>query len=214
MHEESQSNVCVSSGNNPRAGSERLGELPANQRLCGAQQIHAGDVRRRTRLRAGVGLQRCKENEMSPERGPPRSAHCRRHGGKSMTAISHRAVYIAAQWSRCRFPAASSAAVPLQFRQVASFRAQLRSSLSERPSVWLTAASSLAVSRRVAFCSPGAALPANTAFLRSTSLPNMPLVSTAHPLARVGTRATGAAALGGTSGTQSSLLAHAHLEHV
>jgi len=104
--------------------------------------------------------------------------HRNLHGANSVAAVSHRAVFTAASWFGHRSAVASSVAASSKLSRVASFRAQLRSSFSELQNVSLRVALALAVQGYVATRSDGAACSSSFAFLRSSSVPNKPLVPT------------------------------------
>jgi hypothetical protein len=107
-----------------------------------------------------------------------------RHGAKSVAAVSHRAVFTAAQWFGYRSAVASSVAASSKLSLVASVRAQLRSSLSEHQSVSLRVASTLAFQPHIAARSDCAARSSCFSFLRPSSLPNKRFESDSRKTAR------------------------------
>ena len=168
----------------PSAGSDRP---PAD--ACGYPRRWRG-----VGTAQSLGCSSDEEIEMSSERNPCLPARRHRHGAKSVAAISPRAVFTTAS--------------VVWFRVSGSF---IRSSLvAAQPGGFVPRAASFnilgipeghaqgcVIARRFTLrcCSLGwRSMAASITFLRSSSLPNQALVPTAHPLARVGARASGAAA--------------------
>jgi hypothetical protein len=132
--------------------------------------------------------------ELELERNPCWSARCHRHGAKSVAAVARRAAFTVASRPVQSSALSALASPSSRLSQSASFRAHLRSSFSESQNVALRVASSPADSRSV-FVRPESTVQlVGIASLRSLSVPNKPLVPTAHPLSRLGSRAIGAAA--------------------
>ena len=135
----------------------------------------------------GVGLHTAK-NEMSTKGNRSLQVRQQHDGAEFPAIISVRASCTVASQLRSSSQPASIRVAVSKLGQVASFRAQLRSSPPEFQNGRLVAASSLAVQ-----CSGAVRLasaePASTfTFLRSTSLPNNALVPTANRHAPVGSR--------------------------
>jgi hypothetical protein len=142
-----------------------------------AQQGHARDVRRRTRVMADVGPYIAK-NEMSQEWNPCLQVRRNHHGAKSMVGVRCGAVFTNASWFASGLSGAANVSPASGCSRVASFRAKLRSSVPEIRNVRCSGVSPCAVHPRIAVRS-GSAMPvAIVVSLRSASVPNNTLVPT------------------------------------
>ena len=144
-------------------------------------------MRRRTRVSNGVGPSRGK-NEMSTEGSRCLQLRSQHHGAESAAIfVSCAGRTVALQLcSSSQFASITFAISKLG--QAASFRAQLRSSLTEFQSGSFAVVSSLAAQRRSVVRSVSASCASRSILLRSASLPNNALVPTANRHAPVGSR--------------------------
>ena len=146
----------------------------------------------RRRANANVGLHTAK-SEMSTKGNRCLQARRQHHGAELAAIIRVRASCTVVSQLRSPSQPASLRVAVSKLGQVASFRAQLRSSSSEFRSCRFPVASSLAVQRSGAVRLVSASRASSFTFLRSTSLPNNALVPTANRHAPVGSRSQSAA---------------------